>query len=610
MSNTQQKIQSFGRTLSAMVMPNIGAFIAWGLITAFFIGTGWLPNERLAGLVDPMIKYLLPLLIGYTGGKNVYGVRGGVLGAIATIGVIVGAEIPMFLGAMLMGPLGGYIIKKFDEAVEGKIPSGFEMLVNNFSAGIIGMIITILGFLFIGPVITTLTGVVNTGVNAVVTMGLLPIVSIIVEPAKVLFLNNALNHGIFGPLGAEQVATAGKSIFFLIETNPGPGLGILLAYMFFGKGNAKQSAPGAAIIHFFGGIHEVYFPYVLMNPLLLIAAIAGGASGVLVNGILGAGLSATPSPGSILALLAVAPPGEHIKVLISVAVSAAVAFFVAAIFVKTAKNDGDSLESAQEKTTQMKLESKNISPNNNTDVLKGKEVKVIVYACDAGMGSSAMGAANLQRKLKSLGYNLTVKNYAIDNIPANADVVVSHEQLTQRARAKAPSAYHISITDFLDSSVVETVKGLVDSKSAGKKTLTKDNILLNLPSEPKTQAIKRCGNVLIKNGYAKEGYDLSMLKREETVSTYLGKGLSMPHCTSEGRGLVITSGISILLYPDGVDYGSEKAYILFGVAGKGDEHLEIIAKLAEILDTRSTEQIKEIASAKDAKTILDLFSEV
>ncbi|MDR2247557.1 MAG: PTS mannitol transporter subunit IIBC, partial [Treponema sp.] len=135
----KQAVQKVGRSLSAMVMPNLGAFIAWGLITALFIATGWIPNEKLAGMVDPMLKYLLPLLIGYTGGKLVGGgVRGGVVGSIATMGVIMGASIPMFLGAMIAGPLGGWGIKKFDEAVEGKVPAGFEMLVNNFSAGILG----------------------------------------------------------------------------------------------------------------------------------------------------------------------------------------------------------------------------------------------------------------------------------------------------------------------------------------------------------------------------------------------------------------------------------------------------------------------------------------
>lgn len=238
-SDIKIKVQSFGRFLSNMVMPNIGAFIAWGIITALFIPTGWLPNETLAKLVGPMITYLLPLLIGYTGGKLVGGERGGVVGAITTMGVIVGADMPMFLGSMIAGPLGGYCIKKFDNWVDGKIKSGFEMLVNNFSAGIIGMILAILAFLGIGPAVEVLSKILAAGVNFMVAHDMLPLASIFVEPAKILFLNNAINHGIFSPLGIQQSHELGKSIFFLIEANPGPGMGVLLAYMFFGRGSAK-----------------------------------------------------------------------------------------------------------------------------------------------------------------------------------------------------------------------------------------------------------------------------------------------------------------------------------------------------------------------------------
>lgn len=221
-SDFKIKVQSFGRFLSNMVMPNIGAFIAWGIITALFIPTGWLPNETLAKLVGPMITYLLPLLIGYTGGRLVGGDRGGVVGAITTMGVIVGADMPMFLGAMIAGPLGGWAIKKFDVWVDGKIKSGFEMLVNNFSAGIIGMILAILAFLGIGPAVEVLSKLLAAGVNFMVAHDMLPLASIFVEPAKILFLNNAINHGIFSPLGIQQSHDLGKSIFFLIEANPGP----------------------------------------------------------------------------------------------------------------------------------------------------------------------------------------------------------------------------------------------------------------------------------------------------------------------------------------------------------------------------------------------------
>ncbi len=329
------KIQRFGGYLSGMIMPNIGAFIAWGLITALFIPTGWLPNETFAKLVGPMITYLLPLLIGYTGGKMVYDVRGGVVGATATMGVVVGSEIPMFLGAMIMGPLGGYVIKKVDGLFQGKVKQGFEMLVNNFSAGIVGGVLTLLAFKGVGPVISVISKTLAAGVEKIIDWHLLPLANLFIEPGKVLFLNNAINHGILSPLGVEQAAKTGKSILFLLETNPGPGLGILLAYWLFGKGMAKQSAPGAVIIHFLGGIHEIYFPYILMRPILILAAMAGGVSGVFTFTVLHAGLVAVPSPGSIFALLAMTPKGNYFGVLAGVFVAAAVSFLVASSFLKS-----------------------------------------------------------------------------------------------------------------------------------------------------------------------------------------------------------------------------------------------------------------------------------
>ena len=449
----RQRIQKFGRFLSGMVMPNIGAFIAWGFITALFIPSGWFPNENLASLVGPMINFLLPLLIGYTGGKIVGDRRGGVVGAIATMGVIVGADIPMFLGAMVMGPLGGWAIKKFDDAIHGKVPSGFEMLVNNFSAGIIGMIISLLGYLGIGPIVLALNDVLAAGVKTIVNAGLLPLASLFIEPAKILFLNNAINHGVLSPIGVQQVEEVGKSIFFLLETNPGPGLGILLAYWFAGKGNAKQSAPGATIIHFFGGIHEIYFPYVLMKPSLLLAVIAGGASAVLTFVVTGVGLVATPSPGSIFALMAMTPKGNFFGVIAGVVVGAAVSFFVASALLKASNDTAEDLDTATDKMQDLKGKESSVA-----DKVKSSsaDVSKIIVACDAGMGSSAMAATQLNNKLEEAGLgDIEVDNSAVDEIPGDTDIVLVHENLLDRAKDAVPGAEFLTIDNFMNSPVYD-----------------------------------------------------------------------------------------------------------------------------------------------------------
>ena len=449
------KIQKFGRYLSNM-----------GLITAFFIPTGWFPNETLNGLVSPMLRYLLPILIAYSGGNMVYGHRGGVVGCIMASGVIVGSSIPMFLGAMITGPLGAFLIKKIDSVITSKIPIGFEMLVNNFSAGILGMILSIISLYIIGPIVETISNALSYCVKELVDLKLLPLVSILVEPAKVFFLNNAINHGIFSPIGVQQVSETGKSIFFMIETNPGPGLGVLLAYTFFGKGRSKTTAPGAAIIHFFGGIHEIYFPYILMNPILILALILGGMSGILTSLILKGGLIAVPAPGSIIAMFAVTPKGCFIATISSVLISSVITFLFSSLLIKISSNSNEEdLQEAIEKTKfnktkivnnkkeEIQNDSSLISDLNFEDAIKNMDIKKIVVACDAGMGSSAMGSTILRKIAKEKGLdNIIIINSAISNLDDSADIIITQKLLTNLAKEKIPNKIHLSINNFMDKS--------------------------------------------------------------------------------------------------------------------------------------------------------------
>jgi PTS system mannitol-specific IIC component len=481
-NGARARVQRFGGNLAGMIMPNIGAFIAWGLITALFIPTGWLPNATLAALVDPTIKFLLPVLIGYTGGRMVHGQRGAVVGAIATMGVIVGADVPMFLGAMIMGPLAAVLMKWFDRAIEGRIRTGFEMLVNNFSSGIIGGAMALLGVVGIGPVVEALTGGASRAVDFLVYNSLLPLVSIIVEPAKALFLNNAINHGVFGPLGLEQARESGQSILYMIETNPGPGLGILLAFWFFGPRRMRPTAPGAVIIHFFGGIHEIYFPYLLMKPKLIVAAIAGGMAGVGTALVTNSGLVAPPAPGSIFAYLAVTPRGGHVSVLLSIAVATAVTFVVAAALLKFGRGADDEpgepattaeAPSAPEPPTAAapavgappldEVGAPATTGNGagvlSRPVISGKDVEHVVVACDAGMGSSVMLASQLRTRLKP--YGVRVDHVAVNDIPAEARLVLTHADLAERARATVPHAVVVEFRMFLGDPAFDRLEGAI-----------------------------------------------------------------------------------------------------------------------------------------------------
>lgn len=461
----KEKVQLFGRFLSGMVMPNIGAFIAWGLITALFIDTGWIPNETFAGLVSPMSQMLLPLLIAYTGGNVVAGQRGGVIGAIATMGVIAGSDVPMFIGAMIVGPLAAWVIKKFDKLMENRIRAGFEMLVNNFSLGILGAVMALIAMKGITPLVNIMNGWLEMGVGFFVEHGLLPLTSIFIEPAKVLFLNNAINHGILSPMGIKQVEEIGKSVFFLLEANPGPGLGVLLAYCLAGKGNAKSSAPGAVIIHFFGGIHEIYFPYILMNPLLLLAVIAGGAAGTFVFTMMDVGLTSPASPGSILAIIMMAERHCYVGLILGVLAATVVSFVISVPILKFMGRDV-SLEEAQQKKDSMKRQAKGIAEPEKAAAAASASIRKIAFACDAGMGSSAMGATVLKKKMAAAGISgIEVIHTPVSSIPKDVQLVVTHESLGERAAHSNPDARLITITNFLGAPEYDT---LVEELKAAK----------------------------------------------------------------------------------------------------------------------------------------------
>ncbi len=619
--NHKDKVQRFGRFLTKMVMPNIGAFIAYGLITACFNPNGWLPNEDLNRLVTPMITYLLPMLIGYTGGRMIFGHRGGVVGSIATMGVIVGTDIPMFIGAMIVGPLGGAIIKRIDEALKSRVPMGFEMLTSNFAAGIVGFFIALIGYKLVGPTVEILSHLLEKGVYALVRHNLLFLVSLIIEPGKILFLNNVINHGILGNLGVQQASETGKSVFFLLETNPGPGLGILLATFFHSKESIKQTVPGAAVIHFFGGIHEIYFPYVLASPLLFIAVIFGGMSGVMTMNLLNLGIVATPSPGSIFAILAMTPKQDILSVLLAVGVSTVVTFAIAKVILartadqKTPENEFE-LELELE-TDQEALPGKTALPLAFAKLEADYRFSKIVFACDTGMGSSAMGAALVGKMMSDAGIVIEVDNAPIDDIPADADLIITFEALKGRAQHSAPNAMHVGIHDFLYKpqyeALIQQIKPycrIEEGKSAMTlpiEILVKDNIHLNRPSVSKEDAICYAGELLLKGGYVEETYIQGMLAREAKFTTYIGNGVAIPHGENEVKDRILASGIVVIQYPNGIDFGGgNEVKLVIGIAGKGNEHIQLLSNIAEAIEDEVL--LEKMCSTTDINFIYDLLS--
>ena len=619
----KSKIQSFGKFLSAMVMPNIGALIAFGFLAALFIDTGWIPNEGFNSLVSPMLTYLIPILIASTGGRMIGGDRGRVVGAIAVIGAIMSnTSITMLMAAMVMGPLAGLCIKKFDQLMEGRMPAGFEMLINNFSAGIIGMILAMLGYIAIGPLMSGILAVLSAGVSILVENSLLPLVSIFIEPAKVLFLNNAINHGIFTPLATEQAAEFGKSIMYMLEPNPGSGLGVLLAYMFFCKDKVtKDSAPGAVIIHLLGGIHEIYFPYILMNPLVIVAPILGNMAAIFWFSVTDCGLVGPASPGSIIAYLMMSPGSDMLKVIIGVLIATGISFAVASPIVKMA--GGKSLEEAQNEVASMKAASKgeNVVPGT---IERSSEIRKIIFACDAGMGSSAMGATKFRNRIKNDRPDIKVSNTSVDNIPADCDIAVVQTTLAARAKKSAPQAQLITIGNFLadpalDALYVQLTTGDALAAPAGENTdivipdtpikkqvIIAEGIKLGQKPVSKEEAIQAAGELLVKLGYVDESYVDAMQEREKLVSTYMGMGVAIPHGTTQAKGTVKKTGIVFIQYPEGVDFGAEKAQLVFGIAGIGDEHLDLLGKLCTLLEDPAL--LETLKTTDDVNWILKQLS--
>ncbi len=633
----KDNVQRFGKFLSAMVMPNIGALIAFGFLAALFIDTGWIPNEGFNSMVGPMLTYLIPILIASTGGKMVGGDRGRVVGAIAVIGAIMSdTSVTMLMAAMIIGPLSGFCIKKTDALLEGRMPAGFEMLINNFSAGILGMLLAMLSYVVIGPVMSGILAVLSAGVSVLVEHRLLPFIAVFIEPAKVLFLNNAINHGIFTPLATAQAAETGKSIMYMLEPNPGPGLGVLLAYMFFCKDKTtKDSAPGAVIIHMLGGIHEIYFPYILMNPLLIVAPILGNMAAIFWFNLTGCGLSGPASPGSIIAYLMMTPGPDMLKVIVGILLSTAVSFVIASALVR--RSGGKSLEEAQQESADRKARAKGQAPAATADVaVPAGGVRKIIFACDAGMGSSAMGATKFRNRIKALRPDLGVTNTSVDNIPADCDVAVVQATLAERARKSAPQAAIITIGNFLadpaldalferltaegeasDQTAASPEKGRADGTAAAspaegssggtaaasgadnadfpaaeyiagtdgkKQVICREGIRLGQTSVRKEDAIRAAGELLVSLGYVDPPYVAAMQEREKLVTTYMGMGVAIPHGTSEAKGTVKKTGIVFLQYPKGVSFGDEDAQLVFGIAGIGDEHLDLLGRICTLLE--------------------------
>lgn len=625
------RIRKFGGYMSGMVMPNLGAFVGWGLMAALFIPNGWFPNADLNHLIKPTLDYVFPMLIGYTAGYNIHGQRGGVIGLFATLGVIVGADITMISGAMIMGPLAAWLLKKFDNWVDGKVRPGFEMFVDNFSLGIIGAVLTILAYISIGPAIQFLVAVLSSGVTWATTHKFIPLLSVFMAPAQVLFLNNVVNHGILAPIGYAQAAEAGKSIMFLVDTNNGPLLGTLFAIALAGRGKAKNTAPMAMFIAGIAGIGEVYFPFVLANPILVFATMGGLAVSLFLQVLMGGGLIGVASPGSLINIAIMTPKDAIVANFVSILAGFIVSTLIALFLLKTfAGGKDDDLEEFNVGGRQVKSVANFVPAVGETIAKTTSKIKKIIVACDSGMGSSAMGASVLKNILKKSGYaDISVEHSSANQIAPDADLVITLDSLIERAKLAggSDSISYLPVNNFLKEddykpaidfiasrnqatatkTEVDDPDDLVPTKNEAK-VLPKENIKLHQHFRTSEEAIEAAGQVLASNGFVDTTYIDDMLKRNEDLSVYVGNHVAVPHGLETSDPKIKKSGLSVLQVPEGVEFGPDEiAYVIIGIAGKSDTHLEMLTKISLVLmDEANVEKIRSAESEEEIMAVLNI----
>ena len=609
------RIRKFGGHMSGMVMPNLGAFVGWGLLAALFIPTGWIPNEKLNEMVGPILNYLLPLLIGYTAGYNIHGQRGGVIGAFTTMGVIVGSDITMFSGAMIMGPFSSWLLKKFDHAVEGKIKPGFEMLINNFSLGILGFALAILGYLIIGPVVNAIIAFLTAGINFLIAKKLIPLLAVFMCPAQVLFFNNAVNHGIISPIAFAQAQEAGKSLMFLLDSNCGPLLGTLCSIAVFGKGKAKETAPMAMFIAGIAGIGEVYFPFILANPIMIFATMGGLATSLLLLVVLGGGLVGMPSPGSLINIALMTPKDAAVANVLAIGAGFAVALLIGSFILKTI---GSPEEEADLAVAGIDMGTKTAKPEAALKKHKpssGGAIRYIIVACDSGMGSSAMGASVLKNRLQKEGYkDIKVKNSSASRIDPDADMIITLEGLIERAKLSVDNTGRefLAINNFLKEADYDRALEVIEDRNGKEKAkpiLSEENIALNVKVKDKEEAIRYAGKILVENAYTTPKYIEHMMERERRFSVYIGNHLAIPHGIESSDSEIYTSGLSVVQIPEGVDFGDGNiAYVVIGIAGKDGTHLNMLSNIALIC--AEEENIEKMRHAENKQEIMELLKNI
>lgn len=472
-------LHRFGKFYTKVIINFIGIFIFVGILSVVFGDYGWLPNKDIYAISQFVYKVVIPLMIAYAAGNQAghcgecvgseHLQAGGAIAVMAVSGMILADGETGILGAMILGPLSGMLWKHVLQPSVKKVKTGLEMLVRNVVAAFAGSIMTLLAFYLIAPAIAVCADMLLLGVNYLIGHKLIWLVSFVIEPAKVLFLNNSINHGILIPIGMQQAEHMGESILFLLEANPGPGLGILTA-LYWEKKEKRKEYAASMFVEFVGGIHEIYFPEVISNMWLLLALISGGAAGNLCFLVLHGATTGVVSPGSIFAVLLVCAQNRVLGVLVGIFVSAAVSATVAILILKWQKKRFKISEKSASPETGSRSETELVVQSESEDKVEKKMMQKVGFICNAGVGSSAMGAALFRKKLREMNLiEVEVEAYAADQIPEDLDAVVCQKDLKEMLLPELKAVKVYTVESLLNQS--EYMAIIEEMQKGGEKRI-------------------------------------------------------------------------------------------------------------------------------------------
>lgn len=462
-----KKIHNVGRFYTKIIMKHIGIFIFVGMLFVVFHDHGWLPNGDIYAISQLVYIVILPALIAYEGGRLISGENGGILAVLVMSGMLVSESSAGILGAMIAGPFAGFLWKYEQKFLEEKAGSSMQMLAKNLALGITGAVLAVFVYYLVTPVFYLVTEAFCRGVDLLVSCRMIALAGAIIEPAKVFFLNNIVNHAVLVPLGMEQVQEVGHSVLFLLETNPGPGLGLLLALGYMQK-EKRTEYTAAVIAQTIGGIHEVYFPFVLSDLRLLLPLVLGGIAGDFCFVMLGAGVQGAVSPGSILIILLMSGKNGVLPVLAGISVSALVTF-AGCLCVKgmgRKKEKEKELSGVAEESERGQL-CMTVDSDNSRKKEYREKVTSVAVVCEGGVGSSAMGAALFRRVLaRERIEGVRVEAYAADLVPETVQMIVCQKDYSEMLPGILKEKEVCTVENLMKTEEYERLSGEIRKRNA------------------------------------------------------------------------------------------------------------------------------------------------